>query len=83
MALLSDDDVFGANPSKELMSDDDVFGTSVSKPQNKGIIGDTVTDLKRGVEQLQVGRNVVDNENTCRHGAVLTSGNAERSPGTG
>ena len=52
MALLSDDDVFGASPSKELMSDDDVFGTSVSKPQNKGIIGDTVTDLKRGVEQL-------------------------------
>jgi N12 class adenine-specific DNA methylase len=52
MALLTDDDVFGA-PSASLLSDSDVFGEASPKPkQNTGIAGDIGTALKRGVLQM-------------------------------
>jgi hypothetical protein len=52
MALLTDDDVFGA-PSASLLSDSDVFGEASPKPkQNTGIAGDIGTALKRGVLQI-------------------------------
>jgi len=52
MALLTDDDVFGA-PSAPLLSDSDVFGEASPKPkQNTGIAGDIGTALKRGVLQM-------------------------------
>ena len=51
MALLSDDDVFGSAGKSSLLSDDDVFGAPPKK-QNKGILADIGTGLKRGVEQM-------------------------------
>jgi hypothetical protein len=53
MALLTDDDVFGAPSAPAMLSDSDVFGEASQKPkQNTGIAGDIGTALKRGVLQI-------------------------------
>ena len=53
MALLSDDDVFGAS-SKGLMSDADVFGEPTAKPK-KNSIARGVADLGLGFVSGAVG----------------------------
>ena len=47
MALLSDDDVFGAPSSGGLMSDDDVFGAGSAKPKKNSAL--------RGIADLGLG----------------------------
>ena len=44
MALLSDDDVFGAPSSGGLMSDDDVFGAGSAKPAKSSSLRRMVAD---------------------------------------
>ena len=73
MALLSDDDVFGAQKPTGLLSDDDVFGTASSKKSNplRRMVADPgISALKGAISVPEAAVGVAD---------MLTGGRAGKA----